>query len=255
MVNISKILIFTFGLIYFSSVNGQIVKLIVNNHIESLAQSNQNYRRFVFSTDDVMVSFEIPEAIQRFNNQNDIEKINAKFGFNYKIKKYDFHWDDLFFSDSMGNNLIRFNTYFSFSSLNLNQNDVNCCNPPLTSLVLQDILNIILKSNKFELMNIQFGSIKLPLFVYHCHNHQYPYEIYQLLVKNTINDKIFYFVRMNIMVNHIFSISFNFFTDKPIHNFPEQIHRIAKSVRLHKFTFSNTSLFDVFENNSGFLDR
>lgn len=254
MVNISKILIFTVGLIYLSSVNCQIVKLVVNNHIESLAPSNQNYKRFVFSTDDVMVSFEIPEAIQRFNNQNDIEKINAKFGFNYKIKKYDFHWDDLFFSDSIGNNLIRFNTYFVFSSLNSDENEGNCCNPPLTNLELQKIQNIILKSNKFELINIQIGSFKLPLFVYSCYNHQYPYEVYQLVVKNSVNGKIFYFVDMNLMVNHIFSISFNFFTDKLIHNFPEQIHRIAKSVRLHKFTFSNTSLFDVFENNSGFMN-
>lgn len=249
MFNISKILFFTIGLTYTSSVSGQIVKPYLNNFSALLASSSLNFKRFVFSSDDFMVSFEIPHKLNRINNELDIEKFNQKFDFTFRVEKSINTRNRLYLTDSNNFNLIKVETFFAYHNLNLEEKK----SLPFSRHDKKKYIEALLNVMKCELVKIKIGNSILPLFNHESGHFQYPYSIITAIICHKTNRKKMYFINMNIEINHLMTINFQCFSNKASFTQMETYNKIAKSVRLHKFTFSNTSLFDAFENNSGFL--
>lgn len=230
---------------------------IMNMYLETLMQkavlTEAQFKRFVFSSKTFIVSFEIPASLNRVNSEPDIQKFNREFGFNFKTKEYDFYWDDLFFSDSASYNVLKVNTNFVFSSNKLSRDAISLTDENPSNIV--KYFSILLAATDCELQHFKVGKFIFPIITYNRGSFLYPYQIFSAIINKRNSNKKLYYCQTTITVSHLMSLSFEYFSEKPhlLQNVKNQI--IAESIRLHKFNYSNTSIFDAFEVNSGFLDN
>lgn len=214
-----------------------------------------SFKRFVFSYPDVMYSFEIPAELANVNYDEDILRLNSFYGFSYRTKRDIRLWRELIFSGTTCCDFIAVNHYFQSQSLNLNDDDVFCCKKPAPYRENLQFMKLDLTSRNLELLNFKIGRFELPLFIYDCGNHLFPYQMYSSIVKSKTTNMIFVYQTITIYINHLMAVEIVFFRDKINSQSYTILHKISKSIRLHKFTFSNTGLFDEFENKSGFFEK
>lgn len=214
-----------------------------------------SFKRFVFSYPDVMYSFEIPAELANVNYDEDILRINSYYGFRFRTNRDIRLWRELIFSGTTCCDFIA--VYHDYGSLSLNLNDDNVfrCKKPAPYSENLKYMKLELARRKLELLNFKIGRFELPLFIYDCGNHQFPYEMYSSIVKSKTNNMIFIYHRITIHINHLMAVNVVFFQDKFKPQSYKILNNISKSIRLHKFTFSNTGLFDEFENKSGFFEK
>jgi len=224
-------------------------KHLFNSLRDIVANEQVKYERCVFSRPHFMVSFHVPENLKMIDDQLSLDKFNSSCGTYFKVKKGSFWFDQLLLSNSEGTEVLSVQATFAHS-LELGQEKIlPNKNPDETEK------NFLISSKiyGYNIKNLVIGNIRVPLLKYERLEHFYPSEMYSSVMQTQQSDKPILYVSIFIHVNHLMGIRFEYFSAHHKH-YQECIGpELSKSLLLHKLTYSNTSLFDDFEEQSGFL--